>query len=88
MLEYVEEQLITIGNGYELHHKGQEVSTRKVKTLIIKYMQSQKMILRRTTIDSYYYYFRSYSTSNYWKLPPEHLYEQIYNDYMIFNPSE
>jgi hypothetical protein len=65
MLEYVETQLLT-GNGYsEPFEKGQELETRLVKIEIINYMKTQKMILRRTTIDSYYYYFRCYSTSMY-----------------------
>lgn len=55
--------------------------TRVVKIAIIQFMREQKMVLRKTTIDSYYYYFRCNAKNEHFQSSSEQIYEQIYNDF-------
>ncbi|AXQ65696.1 MAG: putative replicase [Cressdnaviricota sp.] len=57
------------------------MGTREIKISIIDFMRDEKMILRKTTIDSYYYYFRTETQYQDWKSTSTSIYETLYNDH-------
>ena len=66
-----------INNQWEI---GNNHSTRTIKIIIIMYMKENKIMLRRSTIDTYYYYFIANSTVEQYQEDAIEIYEQIYNN--------
>lgn len=60
---------------------GNNHSTRTIKIIIIMYMRDNKIMLRRSTIDTYYYYFIANSSNENYQEDAVEIYEQIYNNY-------
>ena len=65
-------------NDWEI---GNNHSTRTIKIIIIMYMKENKIMLRRSTIDTYYYYFIANSSEERYQEDAIEIYEQIYNNY-------
>jgi hypothetical protein len=66
-----------INNQWEI---GNNHSTRTIKIIIIMYMKENKIMLRRSTIDTYYYYFIANSSVEQYQEDAVEIYEQIYNN--------
>lgn len=56
-------------------------STRTVKIIIIMYMKENKIMLRRSTIETYYYYFIANSSNENYQEDACEIYDQIYNKF-------
>lgn len=78
MLEYVEQQISH--DGYEDTHND-EMASGTIKISIINFMRENKMHIRKSTIESYYYYFRANTLIHKWGLTSLQIYEQLYNVY-------
>ena len=76
MKEYVE-QLIS-HDGYE-NTRDDIMASETIKVAIISFMRENKMHIRKSTIESYYYYFRTNTDNDKWNLSSLEIYEQIYN---------
>ena len=78
MLEYVAEKVSH--NGYD-DTRDDFIATETVKVAVIGFMRQENMHLRKSTIESYYYYFRANTDNPKWGLSDIEIYEQIYNCY-------
>ncbi len=78
MLEYVEQEISH--DGYEDTHND-EMASGTIKISIINFMRENKMHIRKSKIESYYYYFRANTQIHKWGLTSLQIYEQLYNCY-------
>lgn len=73
MIEYVEEKLIK--GGFSKYVEHQEIATH-----IIRFCFDNKIEIRRSLIDNYYYYFRQFTTKKDLQYSSHQMYNALYNN--------